>query len=266
MNQKNLDFLKDSLKYLGFGDKLNGDLETSIKQQPAQFQLSTVSEFKKDKIEENVAYTLDFKKSEQNDMYFLNRYRATLQNPDKAKEVSQTFYINKNSGITAKEAYNLLAGRAVNKDLTNKEGQAFNAWVQLDFLEKDKNDNFKVKQFHQGYGFDLDKVLAKYPIKELGATEQKEQMVRSLEKGNMTSVTFVKDSKEEKMYITANPQYKSLNVYDLDLKKIFQGNEKKEGATGPDKSKENKETQKQEADEEPGPQKQKKTRKKGVGV
>jgi hypothetical protein len=58
-------------------------------------------------------------------MYFLNRYRATLKNDDPEKEKAQTFYITKNSGITAKEAYNMLSGRAVNKDLNNKEGQPF---------------------------------------------------------------------------------------------------------------------------------------------
>ena len=41
--------------------------------------------------------------------------------------------------------------------------------------------------------------------------EQKEKMMKSLEKGNMTSVTFNKDGKEDKMFIEANPQFKTLN-------------------------------------------------------
>lgn len=95
---------------------------------------------------------------------------------------TRLFYFTKNSGITAKEAYNLLSGRSVNKDLTNKEGQPYNAWLQLDFNEKDKNDNFKVKQYHQGYGYELEAVLNRYPIKELGNDEEKVKL-KSLEKG-----------------------------------------------------------------------------------
>ena len=42
MNVKNLEFLKEGLKYLGFGEKLNADLENKIKEQPAEFKLSMV--------------------------------------------------------------------------------------------------------------------------------------------------------------------------------------------------------------------------------
>lgn len=249
MNVKNLEYLKESLKYLGFGDKLNADLEKNIKDQTAEFKLNLIGEFTRDGQKERVDYALDFKKSDQTDMYFLNRYNATLKHDDPEKDRSQTFYISRNSGITAKEAYNLLSGRAVNKDLINKEGQPYNAWLQLDFNEKDKNDNHKVKQFHQGYGYDLDAVVNRYPIKELGNAEEKVKLVKSLEKGNLQPVTFVTEGREEKMYVSANPQYKTLDLYDSKMQKQFQGIEKRE-KQGPEKSKEKKETQKQDAEEE----------------
>ena len=40
MNENNLQFLKDGLKYMGFGEKLHADLESKIKEQPADFQLT----------------------------------------------------------------------------------------------------------------------------------------------------------------------------------------------------------------------------------
>lgn len=266
MDTKNLDFLKKGLKYLGFGEKMNADLEKIISEKPDKFQLMMVGEFNKDNIKDKVDYSLDFKKSDQSDMYFFNKYQATLKNEDPANEKTQTFYITKNAGITAKEAYNLLSGRAVNKDLTNKEGQPFNAWVQLDFQEKDKNENFKMKQFHAGYGYDLDLVLAKYPIKEQLDGEQKVRLLKSLEKGNLTPVTFAREGGEDKMFIAANPQYKSIDVYDTNLQKKFQGIEKKENKE-PEKSNDKKESQKQEVDEE-GDTKQsnKKTKRKGISV
>jgi hypothetical protein len=46
MNQENLEYLKKSLKYLGFGEKLDSALENMIKEQPMQFQLKMTGEFK----------------------------------------------------------------------------------------------------------------------------------------------------------------------------------------------------------------------------
>jgi len=143
--------------------------------------------------------------------------------------------------------------------------QPFNAWVKLDLEgEKDKNNNFKVDQYHQGYGFDLEKALAKFQIKEMGNDEAKERMVRSLEKGNTTQVTMIKDGQEQKMHIEANPKFKSLDVYDQNLKKQFQKNEKEGKETGQEKSKEKKETVK--ADDDDDSPRQTKKKKRGVGV
>ena len=117
MNDKNLEYLKSNLKYQGFGEKLNSELETNMKQGLPEFQLKIQTEYNKEKIEA----VLHFKKSDQSDMYFFNRYDATLQKTNEEK-LSQTFYLNKGNGVTIKEAYNLLNGRAVNKELTSMEG------------------------------------------------------------------------------------------------------------------------------------------------
>ena len=50
-----------------------------------------------------------------------------------------------------------MSGRAINKDLTTKEGQLYNAWMQMDFKETDKNGNYQLKQYHTNYGYDLEK-------------------------------------------------------------------------------------------------------------
>lgn len=264
MNTQNLEFLTNGLKYMGFGDKLNAELEKQITQQPAEFQLTLQGEFKKGDVTEKVDYRLDFKKSDQSDMYFFNRYHATLKNEDSTLDKSQTFYITKNSGITAKEAYNLLSGRSVNKDLTNKDGQPYNAWIQLDFNEVDKNNNSKIKQFTEGYGYNLEATLNRYPIKELGNNDDKVKLMKALEKGNLQQVTFIKEGREEKMFVTANPQYKTLDLYDVKMQKQFQGVEKKQEK---EPSTEKKETQKQDVDEEGEGKKEKRVRKRGgVGV
>ncbi len=214
MNQQNLNYLKDNLKYLGFGEKLYPELEKNIQQGFSEFKLNLLNEYGKDKLNTD----LFFRKSDQSDMYFFNSYNAKLTNDSGSQ--SQSFYINRGNGFTLKEAYNLLDGRAVNKDLTNNEGQKYNAWVKLDFADKDQNGNCKMKQFHQNYGYDLEAVLSKFPIKELSDDKQKEMLIRSLERGNLQSAAFEKDGKQEKMFIEANPQFKTINVYDGNMKKV----------------------------------------------
>jgi hypothetical protein len=225
MNQENFDYLKDKLFYLGFGDKLNADLEKNITRGQEKFKLHMVGEFSKGEKKESVEYAVDFTKSKQNDMYFLNSYRATLAATENEK--SQTFYINKGKGVTAKEAYNLLDGRAVHKDLVNKEGNPYSAWLQLTG-KPDENGNHKIQQFHTAWGYDLDKSLAKHPIKELTDPAQKESLIKSLEKGNLQSVAFHREGRDEKMFIEANPKEKIINVYNDKMQKQFQGiNERK---------------------------------------
>ena len=83
----------------------------------------------------------------------------------------------------------------------------------------------------------------------------------------IANLEYCKETKEEKIHIEANPQFKTLNLYDAKMQKVFQGIEKKEVKQEPEKSKEKKETQKQETDEEGEAKKEKKSsRKRGVGV
>ena len=56
MNQKNLEFLKDGLKYLGFGEGLNGKLMEEMASEKPEFKLNTVNEYNREKVN----YTLDF--------------------------------------------------------------------------------------------------------------------------------------------------------------------------------------------------------------
>src|SRR5690606_29479884 len=108
-------------------------------------------------------------------------------------------------------------GRSVNKDLTNKEGQVYNAWLKMDFGQADNNGNYKLKQFHQNYGFDLEKALSKLPIRELANEDDKLALLNSLRKGNRHAVTAMQDGKEHRQYIEANPQFKSVTIYDSNL-------------------------------------------------
>jgi hypothetical protein len=253
MNEQNLKYLKDNIKYLGFGDKLYPELQKNMEQGFPEFQLKTQTEFNKDKIEA----ALYFKKSDQTDMYFFNRYNATVEKANN-ETLSQTIYLNKGQGITMKEAYNLLNGRSVHKELANKEGQKYQAWVQLDFKQTDNNGNFKIKQFHQNFGYELEKALANHPIKELKNDDEKKRLIESLQKGNRQSITFIQNGNEQRMFIEANPQFKSVNVYDSNMQRVNiqsqKENNKQEQSLKQSQDKKEKQDQSGEESEE-GPKK-----------
>lgn len=215
MNNDNLQYLKDNIKYMGFGENMNRELERNLGEGKVEFQLQFAAEINKKPFEA----TLNFRKSNFTEMYFFNSYHASLEKSNGEKN-EQTFYLNKGKGVTAKEAYNLLDGRTVHKDLTTKEGQPYKAWIQLDFENKDKNNNFEVKQFHENYGYDLKAAVEKFAVAELKDPEKKKALLQSLQKGNVQSVTIEKDGNSHKMFMEADPQYKKVTLYDDNMKMV----------------------------------------------
>jgi hypothetical protein len=230
MKQENLAFLHDNLKYLGFGDggPLYDQLQDAMGKEAEEFKLYTEAFFdEKTKLEA----CLYFRRSDQLDMCFFNKYEALLRYSEQPElDRTQTFYISKGAGVTFKEAFNLLSGRSVNKDLVSLEGEKYNAWIQINFDELDLHGNHKMKQYRGQYGYDLEKVLEKYPIRELQQEETKVSLIRSLKRGNLHLVSFIKASKTEKMFIEANPRFKTINIYPV-ATRAPQKDNKKQGSS-----------------------------------
>ena len=215
MNTQNLEFLKKALLNLGFGEQVNAELEKNINKKVPEFNLTAKHEFNQQKVD----YKLHFKAGENQEMYFFNKFDTTLYK-GKEKEQNQSFYINKGNGVTAKEAFNLMEGRAVYKQLYNKEGEGYHAWLQLDAQNLTQNGNKEIKRFSEGYGFDLDTVLKGKGIKELNTAESTENLYRSLKKGNTQQITVERNGEEKKYFISASPQFKTVDLYDHQMKKI----------------------------------------------
>lgn len=248
MNQKNLEYLKDQIKFTGFGEGIENALKEKMQKGETEFMLNHNVKYGTD----FVSGTLNFKKSDQSDMYFFNSYKITLEKEQSKEALTQTFYINKDNNITAKEAYNLMEGRAVNKDLKNKEGEIYNAWLKMDFKEADDKGNFKLNHYHQNYGYDLESSLAKHPIKELENEKYKDDLLNSLKKGNIQSVTFIIDGIDKKQYVEANPHFKTVNVYDGGMQRINNRESKDQKKTEPEKESNSKgEKKKNDNDAEP---------------
>jgi hypothetical protein len=213
MESTYLKYLRDDMKYLGFGDNalLDQQLEIQTEGTAEGFELYTDAYFDEDTRLEAKLY---FRYSDKQNRYFFNKFDALLVYPEEpARNRAQTFYVFKGKGVTFKESFNLLQGRSVYKNMIDLDGEKYKAWIKLDFGEKDLHDNYKIKQYGLRYGYELEKVLEKYPIRELQQEKAKADLYRSLQRGNRQLVTFDKETKSEKMYIEANPVFKTINIY-----------------------------------------------------
>jgi hypothetical protein len=204
MNTQNLDYLQRQLMKLGFGEGSNKDLEKKIEAKTPEFTLSTTQEYNK----QHVDYTLHYKAGDKNEMYFFNKYDASLRD----KDTQQTFYLNKGSGITAKEAYNLMEGRAVYKELENLEGQKYKAWIIIDKENKTETGNYKLRPFTDGWNYKPERAIDKMAIVGINEEGAREKLMQSLEKGNRHQVTAIKDGQEVKLFIEANPAEHRVNL------------------------------------------------------
>lgn len=165
--------------------------------------------------------TVFFRRTENGQSYSVDRYRVKFrQGGSRDIERIQMFYTCKGMDISLKEACNLLQGRAINKDMTDDVGMSFNAWVQLNFEEKDQRDNYRFMQYGSEYGFNLEKAIMKYPIRELQTEQGKADLIHSLKKGNQPLVVFEIRQKEKNMLIAACPKYKTITILPVHLRKV----------------------------------------------
>lgn len=207
-----LDYLKNQLKYLGFGEsnKLHQDLEKGINSNEKTFKIQTQSDRAMQGNE--VSFTLNFNKSEKGGV-FLNSFNATLKN-DIGEERTHNFGVNH---FTAKEAVNLLEGRSVKTEFKENEP----VFVKLNFAEeKNEYGNFKFQTYNQqAYGVDTAKIVEKSGL-IFDKPEHKDNTVKSLEKGNIVKVKFNLDNKITEGNAVLNPQYKTLNLYDKEMNRL----------------------------------------------
>lgn len=133
-----------------------------------------------------------------------------------ASPATQTIWLERGKGFTAEQAANLIQGRSVYRDdMMNMGGETYKAWIKLDFDKgKDRFQNYSINQYHDpSYGFDINKVLDKFNIKELEDPAERVLLEASLGNGNRPLVTVEKEGQEVKVFLEAVPRYSQLNMY-----------------------------------------------------
>lgn len=221
-----LNYLKNQVKYLGMGEseKLHKDLENAILS-PEKDVNVPVEYNNPDKLMKGntISFNLHIGKGEQGGV-FLNSYTANLTMKN-GEERTQSFKVQKENNITAKEAINLLEGRAVKieHDKVDKETGEISrteSFIKLKLKdEKTEYGNYKYEWYNKGYGVDVDDIMKKSNLVFADDT-QRERTKKHLEKGNITEVSFVHDKKEIKGFAVLNPQYKQLNLYDNGMNRL----------------------------------------------
>jgi hypothetical protein len=165
-----------------------------------------------------------------------------------------------------------MEGRSVLKDFVNKEGEKHTFWSKLDFSSKDPYGNYETKNFKP---YELEAKLAQFPIKEMVSDVDRKQLIDSLQKGNRQIVTMVSaDGKEEKRGLEANPQFKTVNLYEGNQRikhqaekqgaSVEQGQHEKEAQSSGKKNAVK--SAGEEPDEGAPAEKEKRTRKKKQGI
>lgn len=124
--------------------------------------------------------------------------------------------------FTFKEAVNYCLGHPVLKTFKNQNQEEYQAWVKPNFKNVLSNGNYEMQQYRVSKdGFDHEKVLSNFSIKETANPQYKQRLIESHQRGNLQLTTFVGvDGKEEKLYTSPNIPLKTLNVYDLDKQRV----------------------------------------------
>ncbi len=233
MNENNLEYLKKSLDYLGFGSKLNDVLESAISRELPAFTLGVNQSYLPSQSKRNPAITADqmkfklnFARSKQSDMYFLNDYEVTLNKAGNTLPIRQVFDLEKDNRITALQAYKLLSGNALERDVytRSEDGETpekKKVWFKLNLDVQDAYGNHPLKKFYPEFKFDLSAAIDKYPFKSMDESA-KDTMVKLLKNGNLAQAEMMVGKKAVQVFVNANPQFKGLDVFDRNMAIIRQ--------------------------------------------
>ena len=218
-DQEQLQHHKDQLKYLGFGEgeQLRNDLKEGIDSHQRNFEIKAVAN--KTQLGNTVSFAIKYARLDQGDIV-LNSYDGNLTN-DKGANILQNFKVNKDNHFSAKEAINLLEGRAVKiaytNPLTDLREQAF---VKLNLSEeKNKSGNYNFQTFSKDYGINTRQIVEKSNL-IFDRPEQREKALKSLEQGDIVKVKISIEDKLIDAKAVLNPQYKTLNLYDTEMNRI----------------------------------------------
>jgi len=159
---------------------------------------------------ERLEHSLQFVKDPQG-AYQFDGFRSSLDTDSSSSSRSTHYFKNeKSESFNAAEAYEMLAGRAVLKSGT---------WKQFNFYDRDLNDNYRMHEFPEAYGYNVSNALRAIPLKNAGH-ETFESLADSLKKGRREEAVLLIQGREMKVFLEANPRFKTLTFYNDRMQKV----------------------------------------------
>lgn len=235
-NEKNLEYLQKLQSSLGFGEKLNGVLESAISRELPKFTLGIsnthrpleVKDLNAPKID-YIQYGLNYNRAKEGDAYFLNTIDVTLYKTGESVPREQTFDLERDHRITALQAYKLLSGLSLEKDIyvrpqgaepDAKKSEKIKAWFKLLLDVKDAYGNHPLKVLRPEYGYQFESGINKYPFKGLDKEATRSEGLQAMRNGNYWHTEMPLGKKNVPVLVAANPLMKSWDIYDKNMKEI----------------------------------------------
>ncbi|WEK17857.1 MAG: hypothetical protein P0Y49_13720 [Candidatus Pedobacter colombiensis] len=157
-------------------------------------------------------------KREKNEVVVTRDYRNALF----GKPTEQTFYCQEGKGFTVQQAANLVQGRSVFRDdLATRQGEKYQAWVNLDTEKGKTGQNFQLKTYRDpAYGFDLKNVLKDYNIKFLKNAPNQPQNLTELEtalrNGDKPIIGASNKGVDMELQLETAVRFRKMNFFKLD--------------------------------------------------
>ncbi len=155
-------------------------------------------------------------------IYGIRKYDASVRwiDNDPSERLHSFPLIDKRIFFSFKEAYNLLQGRCVLKRHVTRTGREYLAWTQLDFEYIDSKGNYCWMEYPKR-GFNVRVALrtalwAEFGRRRLDLTRL-DNLVKSLEQGNLEVIPVQYGTRTKFFSIEANPKDRRIKLTDCSI-------------------------------------------------
>lgn len=205
LDQVNKTSIAKEMDQLGISGHLD-DVKNKMAKGEKQFSVPVSYYVSEDKrIDNNVVF-----RENSLGQYHLVSNRMSLQHDNTpGLDKQQTFSVGETGErlISIGKGFNLLEGRAVLMD---------GSWIALDLNNRDGSGNYRVKEFPNIYGYNLEKIVAGLGIDKAVSKSQLEKLIGDLKEGYRCEVPI----NGKQFFIEANPQFRTVTMYDQKMRRL----------------------------------------------
>jgi len=205
--RKHAEQLNQQLSRLGFGSEI--PVVDHVQHRNATPQNFTMHQKPGQHMDVSVQYKMG-----EDGLQAISGYEARLRVGGDIRR--QYFPVDSGRAFNADEAFNLLSGRAVNRQFVNAEGGVSSQWVELDMTAKDTKGNYLYRQFGERYGFNIGEALKDLPLKTGMLADERVTLGQQLQRGERAKTVLRKGGKDITCYVEADPANKSLRFFNSD--------------------------------------------------